>query len=456
MDEILITYIHVPYAPSFTVLYEPKMNRARILFAAAGHHRFAGARDLTGDGRPEILFFGINNDLGWYNAAAAVRVVPWIGEPKLAHGSFSTRSPTMLEVPESRRNLLWYALLPRGRPVWGTRGLVVDPGSDALKFEYQDGSEALIDEDGFPLSSPSPEAPARRRTSRATAYAHLREARRLLAAGDSRQATKEAEAGAAAAREASLPLLTQALEVLRGRALVAAGRYDEGQETFDQLARSSDDASDISYQAAEAFHRAGRLDRALRWYRRGLGKGASADGGRMKEDFLRGALFALVELHRWDDALQWIERYQDAYATLEQNVAPDRKFVQWMRGETNLSPQEPLRYYVNDFRRYWNLELERLSGTEAPETLRRKVEADFERASFTRPLLLSLEAELLADEGKERQALAMARKAVDLTHQEEMTNVGVRAHAELVEKRLHRLEVAAGAEGETRRSSFTG
>jgi tetratricopeptide (TPR) repeat protein len=454
VDEVLITYIQVPYAPSFTVLYEPTMNRARIVFAARGQHRFAGARDLTGDGRPEILFFGINNDLDWYNAAAAVRVVPWIGEPSLAHGSFTTRSPTMLEFPESRRNLLWYALLPRGRPVWGTRGLVADPIAHTLKFQYQDGSAIVLDDEGFPLGNSLREAPARRRTSRERAYAHLRESRRLLAAGAPGQALGEAEAGAAAAREASLPLLEQALRELRGRALVAAGRYHEARQAFDELARSSDDASDISYQAAEAFHLAGRLDEALRWYQRGLGKGAGEDGGRMKEDFLRGAVFALVELHRWDDALRWIQRYQDAYAEADQNVRPYREFVRWIRGGAKPEPEPHLPYIVDDFRRYWNLEFRRLAGREPPEVLLHAVAADLERTSFTRPLLLSLEAELLADEGNDRQALATARRAVDLTHQEEMTDVGVRAHAGLIEERLDRLEAAAGRK--ERRASSSG
>lgn len=77
VDEVLVSYRHIPEAPSYTVLYSPQSDRARLVFYGRGSQGFQGATDLDGNGSPELLFAGVNNGWNWVNAVAAVRLDPW-------------------------------------------------------------------------------------------------------------------------------------------------------------------------------------------------------------------------------------------------------------------------------------------------------------------------------------------------------------------------------------------
>jgi serine/threonine-protein kinase len=151
LDEILVSYSHTPYWPSYVVLYEPLLGRSRVAFLGSGHHRFSGAADVDGDGRPELILAGIINRLGYVPA-------------------------------------------------------------------------------------------------------------------------------------------------------VAAGRYPAAEGLFTRLAAGSEEVPDLAFDAARAFHLAGELERAVGWYRRGLGPGGMSSLGRGKWEFLEGLVFALDELGRPEEA----------------------------------------------------------------------------------------------------------------------------------------------------------
>lgn len=43
--EVVVSFLHMPLYPSYTVLYEPRLRRSRLLFLGSGHHRPTGALD---------------------------------------------------------------------------------------------------------------------------------------------------------------------------------------------------------------------------------------------------------------------------------------------------------------------------------------------------------------------------------------------------------------------------
>ena len=119
-DEVLISYLHTPWWPSYTVLYEPARDVSRVIFVGSGHHLVIGAEDVDGDGRPEVILAGINNRMGWYSAIAAVKIMPKVGESLPSRDSmYAASSPDEVYVADVG-NLLWYALGPRALP--GTPG----------------------------------------------------------------------------------------------------------------------------------------------------------------------------------------------------------------------------------------------------------------------------------------------------------------------------------------------
>ncbi|MFP3939836.1 MAG: protein kinase domain-containing protein [Thermoanaerobaculia bacterium] len=445
VDEILVTYVHVPYAPSFTVLYEPTLDRVRVLFGAVGHHRYAGAHDLTGDGRAEVFLLGINNDLNWYNALTAVQIRPWIGEPSSRQPLELTMPPTARELPNVWRDLLWYALLPPGRPAREPDAVAADPRSRTLAAHFVDGSAVRLDFHGFPADVQGGPEAGERTSLRSSAYDHLREVRRLLAAGFPREAVAEANAGAELARRAALPMLEEALLQLRGRALVVAGQHDEARAAFHELAGRASSPSDVAYAAAEAFHARGALEEALRWYERGLGPGGGKDRGREKADLLRGGVLALAELERWEDAMSWVRRYEASYEIHGGKAEAYPAFIRWRRGNTSPPAELAPAHTAPDLERYWALELDRSESGAPSDDLLQRVEAELRRSSRTRPLLHALRAELLAELGRLDEAARAAQDSREGMARTSASDPLLRVHAPVVEEHLAAVAEDRGA-----------
>jgi tetratricopeptide (TPR) repeat protein len=439
-DEVLVTYLHTPWWPSYTVLYEPRRDVARVIFVGSGHHQVAGAKDVDGDGRPEVILSGINNRMGWYSAIAAVKVVPWVGEGLPSQDALhAASSPDEVYMADSG-NLLWYALGPRALPSTPGR-MGVFRGRKVLAIQYESAPAAEIGFDGFLQAFPSPLPSAERQAQRKRAYASLREATRLLRGGRPAESLPNAEAALRAAETSVDPYLVEWISRVKAKALVAAGHTDEAEILFQKLEVNPETGSEAAYDAGRAFHLQGHLESALAWYRRGLGQGATAQLGRGRWEYLEGIVFCLSELGRWEEALTEVERFHAAYPSTNPSDGY-REYVRWRTGE--IPSLAGGRETSNpDLGRYWLLEF-RWVRHESAQTLLAGVDEELKRTSEAGPFLLSLRGELLSRLGRGAEAWVAEQEALRQTRVSLDTYPAARAHYDLVAERFAALARRAG------------
>ncbi|HVR08553.1 MAG TPA: serine/threonine-protein kinase [Thermoanaerobaculia bacterium] len=433
IDEILVSYGHVPEAPSFTVLYAPKYEHAGIVFYARGGHRFEGAWDIDGDGKPELIFSGINNAYDWVNVLAAVRLDPWFLGPGWPTAG-PAASPDSIVGPDQERKLLWYVPLPRGRMPSQEKIVTADTRARRFDVHYESGRVWQVGFDGFALSSPGRLPVAERESRRREAYRQLREADRLRALGSLPLALGAAQAAQRAAAAAQEGWIEEYAGRVEARLLAAEGHIPEAERRFAAITRTADDPTEVSYEAAVAFHLRGDLRRALAWYRRGLDAGAIYDGGKSKHEFLKGEVLALLEERRYSDALAAIDRYGNAFS----DEAIYREFVRWRAGEMPNDISSKVPPNGTDLHRYWALECRFARGAE-PRGLLAEVERMLSEKPETRGELLSLQAELLARLGERKRAADAARSAYEVVSAERANSIIARGHLDLVRERLQRL-----------------
>lgn len=449
IDEVMVAYSHSPEEPFYAVLYEPRYERSRVAFSAWGGHGKMAAQDLDDDGHDELIFFGINNHLGWYLAAAAVPLKPWIGEG-LDEQPLRYYSP---DDPESALGPpLWYALLPRGVMPDQIHDVIrADPDSRTLEIVYRHGSVSLSFDGFLPLPT-STKTVAIRQEHRHQAYQRMREAFRLLTAGFNDEAVAEIDAAVGDAEMADDPILEECIRRHKGKILAGVHRFDEAETVFSSLAEKSPNASDIAFDAAEAFHLQGELQRAVTWYLRGSGPGGTQDIRQSKFEYLEGAVLALVELGHFEEAFAEEARFAATYN--EPVAAFYREYARWRSGA--IPRFEELSGGVTDTQRYWLLEYKNARGGDAADILS-AVEALQGEVYQIGGALLSLKAELLLKLGRKDEALSVARQGFDQLTGERMTNTLARAHLDLAATRLARAarangdeELAARAEREAR------
>ncbi|MGE5233220.1 MAG: protein kinase domain-containing protein [Acidobacteriota bacterium] len=442
-DEILASYHHEPYWPSYTVLYEPRVGRTRWLLIAGGHHRVVGAQDLDGDGRPEVILAGINNRMGWYSALAALRIRPWINVVQAGQEDDNPARTPDFDPLGTSDTLLWYTLAPRGF-FDGAEPVRIDARRRRFILRYQDGSQAEVGFDGF-LAGTSSLLPERERlAARDKAYALLRDGTRATADGAGALAVTYCDQALAALAPAGDPILTEWIERARGKALVAAGQIGEAEAQFERLMRGSPADSDVAFDAGRSLHLHGDLERAIAWYRRGYGRGGSMTAGRIKYEFLEGTVLALGELGRWAEARAEAQRFAAIYPSLLSDSRSYEEYVRWREGQV---PEIAGLAETPDLQGYWRLEFRWRRGEEAA-TLLPLVEGKLRTASETLALLHSLHAELLARLGRGGEALAEARDALERLRADLPLSTIARAHYDLVTERFARLAKAAGRQAE--------
>src|SRR5258708_36364253 len=111
--------------------------------------------------------------------------------------------------------------------------------------------------------------------------------------------------------------------------LAAEDRISEAERGVAAIAGSAEDATEVAYEAAVAFHLQGDLPRAVAWYRRGLDGGATYDGGKSKHEFLKGEVLALLEGRQYSDALAAVDRFGKAFYPGWGQGEGYREFARW-------------------------------------------------------------------------------------------------------------------------------
>lgn len=441
IDELVLNFTHDPYYPGYVVLYEPRLGRTRTLFISAGHHRFAGAADLDGDGRDEVLLLGVANRMGWAAGIAAVRLDPRLDDPTLDRRSATPAyAPDISDVGGSLQPLVWYTLLPSNRRFADQTSIRVDPVRRQLSLAQEGSGPLQLDFDGFSIDLPSDLPPERRQQLRNEAWKGMREGARLIASGSAHLAVAELERAAVAAHAAGVPSIAEWLERLGAQASLEAGDTTAALARYDTLWSASPNAPEIAYDAARYLHALGKLDLAIAWYRRGLGTGASLLLGRSRVYTLRGLIFALGERGEWQQALTELDRFAQAYPN--QEAAAERAFVDWRAGR----PPRPQATFsaggFQDLHRYWWYEL-RLASGEAPPTLLTELRAARGQISEYQPFFDGLEGELLARTGSAADALPLLRRAVEDTRRLRRSDPTYRVHLPILEDRLVELTGAS-------------
>jgi len=445
IDEVLVSYGHVPEAPSFTVLYAPRLDRAGIVFYARGGHRFEGAWDIDGDGRKELIFSGINNAYDWVNVLAAVRLDPWFSEPGQSI-SGAAASPDSIIGPDQEQKLLWYAPLPRGRMPYVASIVTADTRARMFDVHYESGRIWKVGFDGFPPAPPGRLPVAERQGQRREAYRQLREAERLRALGSVPLALAAAQAAQRAAAAAQEKWIEEYAGRVEARMLAAENRIPEAERRFAAIARGAEDATEVSYEAAVAFHLQGDLPRAVAWYRRGLDGGAIYDGGKSKHEFIKGEVLALLEERRYADALSAIDQFVRGFPAAYGQGEVYREFVRWRAGELPNDPSSRVPPNGTDLDRYCAAECRFARGAE-PRQLLAEIERMLGEKPETRGELLSLQAELLARLGDTQRAAETARGAFEVVSAERASSIIARGNWELVRERMQRLAGGTASNG---------
>ncbi len=445
LDEVLVSYFHEPYWPSYLVLYEPLLERTRILLQASGHHRVRAAVDLDGDGVKELILRGINNRMGFSSSAAALRIEPPVNHPGTPRDLITAATPdtTSREATRRRPALVWYALLPR--TVTDEAGeMVVDRKARTLSLPRAGELPLVLDFDGFRAGVTSPLPPARRQRLRHRAYDHLREARRLGAVGYGDESVSEAATASELARQSGDPVLEEYVRRVQGQLLVRAGHPEEADELFARVAAASSQAPEVAFDAARAFHLAGELERAVHWYRVGLGPGGTEALGRGKYEFLEGLVFALTDLGRPEEAYGAMKRYEAAERAERGRRATDwtvlEEYARWRTGRRPEALAVP-KASSPDLFRYLPLEYEAAAGAPAAALLA-GVRRELARSSDTTGMLQSLEAEELERLGRHQEALEAARRAYEWARTERTEQVYAHTFYPRIEARYHRLAEA--------------
>jgi hypothetical protein len=445
-EELVLTLSHPELYPSATFLVDPETGTSRFLLAESGHSRFLGAVDVDGDGRRELLFGSAGNRLGRYATVAAVRPT----EPASGSGARDQTTPlppTSPDLPLFERQtarLAWYALGPASL-AGESASMAVDHGRRTLRVTGLTAEPFELGFDGFDSASRSALGPAARQETRTATWLLLQRAARLEQGGDPAGAAGAAAEAAATISSAGDRSLLEWAHRCEACLAVAAGRIEEGERRFRQIARDPVAAVSVAYDAARAFHLAGEPSRSIPWYR-----GAVLGDGSVEElwlvgDALADAILAFSELRRFDEALSLVEAAPRLAWNHRQEL---RALALWRAGR----PVPPASGGVpaTALRRTWLLE-ERLASGADPGALLAATVAERKRGSDADELLALLEAELRLRVGEGKEVWNLASPAFSALWARRSRDVMARGHLALAAERAARAAEAAGARADALR-----
>lgn len=421
VDEILADFHHLSEWPWFSILWEPVLDRVRVVAVGAGHMTFGGAHDLDGDGTPELVFSGFNSLLGRYPAVLVHRLATGIGRaPHIVGASIAPIStPGLDEWVRGRsrmleRGLAWARLLPRGDIRYKSAhrdGVAFDSAARLIRIGFEDRAPDSLGFDGGSHSDLLP--PEAAAAARFEALHAIDQSRVAARAGNADEAVAAASAAAQASRSVGDPVLLEIANRTLGSVLVAAGESSKAEPLFLDLAESPEARSEIAYTAATAYHLAGDLEPAVRWYREGIAApGHLRPEGRQRMYFLEGLVLALAEQGRWDLALDAVSAYE---RVMPVDSARARLMTTWIsqrigRPLVKQTPELPSRAEIDSLR-LMALDLMADPARSAPasiELAREAIAASYQGRGAARLIL----GELLAAEGRISDAREQARLGI--------------------------------------------
>ncbi|HEY0591511.1 MAG TPA: hypothetical protein VGF40_07070, partial [Thermoanaerobaculia bacterium] len=402
-DELVATFVH-RYWPSYAVLIDPFESSARIVFVGSGNHFFIGATDLDGGGRDEILFYGINNRMGWYGSLIAVRTSEARAGAEDMFNAAATPDNDATNV--AMHAVVWYELFPHG--FWVARGQKIDRDTGSVIIPLVDGRTIRADLDGFIAGTRSSLSRDARLAARRRAFDVARASRRSAELEAFDRALAEIAEARALAASAGSPYLAEWLDRSRAAILVKKGSLDEASAAFELLARSSESPGDVCWDAGKAFHLAGDRARARLWYERGLA--SSGSFGRFKRDLIEAGMLAYAEDGQFEAARAFVDRAVRAHPSNEDSRVLTEAFLEWQEGRRpSVFPSTGVN--GSDFERALELEIRNASGA-PPAALLATLTA---KGGFSelRPLADSLRADLLRRLGRGAEAADLARRALE-------------------------------------------
>jgi hypothetical protein len=437
-EDIVLSYVHSPYWPSYSVYIDPRTTEATPILLASGHHRLAGLADIDGDGVDELFFAGSNNRMGWLAGIAAVKLVrhdnridsssPWIptGTPDAEYARGSTKA------------FLWYSLQPR-MSQYGCRLLSSNPAKRLLRFEF--GGETIVEltYDGFlPGSSTLPSE--ERRRDREDAYGMLREGLRTSLLGEHDAGLRLIHEARAKADAIADPSLAEWAATNEAIVMSRAGRAAGAEALFEELTKTSGAPLEICWQAGQAFEASGELDRAARFLRRGVREGTRAvRSGRTASAFFEPLMLVLAQQEKWDEAARDVARFKESVPEENPHIQSLEVFVAWRRGKkADTDGLVPIAGRQEVFN-YWLFEARWANGVADPAAFLREMN-EFRKVKAA-PVYLyeSLESEILARMGRTADAKALAAKALADTTVAAKEEMVARAHVKVVQDRYARM-----------------
>ena len=443
-EQLVLVEADIESYPSMAYLIEPEARTSTLVLSASGHHKFLGAVDVDGDGRRELLFAGTANRLGNLVGVAAVRAPDPRREGSVRRVSYSAVTPDQPTFEQTRASLAWYALGPPVR--WSSApSMAVDEAARTLTISGLSSTPIVLGFDGLRTDVPTALSGPARAEAKTRTWLLLSRAARLADAGDLAAARQAAEDAEAAIRPAGDPALLGWVRRSEGRLLVASGAFDAAEERYQELLPESSEISSIALEAARAFHLAGQLTRARRWYERAvLGKGAAEESW-IVLDALQDGVLADLERRAWDDALALVDR-----AGVDPPEANElRDLVAWASGRR--VPLHAGLPYATSLRRSWHLEERLAAGVEDVGKLRTEAAAEATMAGEAADLFAVLQAEILLREGKGREAWDLAGPAFSSLWARRTREVAARAHLGLAADRAARAAEAVGRRAEATR-----
>lgn len=425
-DELVATFVHT-YYPSYNVYFDPRMGEARILMFSSGHHRLVGQVDVNGDGRDELLIAGINNRMGWHMGIAAINV-PSSSEAGVQSMAMIASTPDIHEAWGRDQTLLWYTLLPPGYAFAGSP--LIDAGKRVITLPYSSRDVVKVGFDGFIVDGKPHGATDTRTRSRLEAYRALREAQGLGRGTYLQQAVEAADESVRLAATAEDPFLNEWAVRVHGRLLAQAGKGEEALRLLSDRSIPAEVRPDFRFELATEFHLRGELERAVDLYRRGAYEKERVLSGRLRYEFVEGAVLALCELQRWSDAAAVAAEFSSG--SMSGDGVANINYVK-LRTNSDFTPW-PAYEPPTDFARYLKLEDRARSSRAAREVLG-EVEAEIARNGGYRGALESLAGELHRRLGERDESVRLARAAVTWIEAERPTSPFARAHAPFVSAR---------------------